>query len=305
MDNFKHTIIADNLTKYFGSHLALDDLNLRIEKGEIFGFLGPNGAGKTTFIRIILDLIRPTKGLISVFGLCPSEKSVKIRSRCGYLPGELRLDENVTVKSLIKYFVNLRGGSSKIQNKAHILSERLKLNLDPKIKNLSKGNKQKIGIILAFMHSPDLLLLDEPTSGLDPFTQKSVLEIVNESKNAGTTVFLSSHIFSEIRTVTNRFAIVQKGSVIDVRKTSDFENNSVALVKVKFVGAVPHLNDLKMLQNVSIKNMTFNGQILNFQFKGSMDKLIKFLSKYNVEKFETSNELIEDLFFSYYKKKKT
>ena len=305
MDNFKHTIIADNLTKYFGSHLALDDLNLRIEKGEIFGFLGPNGAGKTTFIRIILDLIRPTKGLISVFGLSPIEKSVNIRSRCGYLPGELRLDENVTVKSLIKYFVNLRGGSSKIKNKAHILSERLKLNLDPKIKNLSKGNKQKIGIILAFMHSPDLLLLDEPTSGLDPFTQKSVLEIVNESKNAGTTVFLSSHIFSEIRTVTDRFAIVQKGSVIDVRKTSDFENNSVALVKVKFVGAVPHLNDLKMLQNVSIKNMTFNGQILNFQFKGSMDKLIKFLSKYNVEKFETSNELIEDLFFSYYKKKKT
>ena len=183
MNKFKHAIIAEKLTKSFGSHLALDNLNLRIDDGEIFGFLGPNGAGKTTFIRILLDLIRPTTGSISVFGLCPLENSIEIRSRCGYLPGELRLDENITVRAIINYFVNLRGGSSKITNKAYTLSERLSLDLDPKIKNLSKGNKQKIGIILAFMHSPDLLLLDEPTSGLDPLTQKSVLEIVNEAKD--------------------------------------------------------------------------------------------------------------------------
>ena len=304
MDKFKHAIIAEKLTKCFGSHLALDDLNLRIDDGEIFGFLGPNGAGKTTFIRILLDLIRPTTGSISVFGLCPLESSIEIRSRCGYLPGELRLDENITVRAIINYFVNLRGGSSKIKNNAYILSERLSLDLDPKIKNLSKGNKQKIGIILAFMHSPDLLLLDEPTSGLDPLTQKSVLEIVNEAKDEGSTVFMSSHIFSEIRIVTDRFAIVRGGSVIDVRKTSDLEIHKTTIVKVKFNGAIPHRDTLKMLQNVSLKYVSSISKTLNFEVNGSMDQFLKFLSGYDVERLETSSDVIEDLFFSYYDTKK-
>ena len=300
MDKFKHAIVAENLTKCFGSHLVLDDLNLRIEEGEIFGFLGPNGAGKTTFIRILLDLIRPTTGSISIFGLCTLEKSIEIRSRCGYLPGELRLDENITVRAIINYFVNLRGGSSKITNKAYILSERLCLKLDPKIKNLSKGNKQKIGIILAFMHSPDLLLLDEPTSGLDPLTQKSVLEIVNEAKDEGSTVFMSSHIFSEIKKVTDRFAIVRGGSVIDVRKTSDFETHKTNIVKVKFKGAIPNSDTIKMLKNVSLKYVSSNSRTLNFAVNGSMDQFLKFISGYNVERLDTSSDVIEDLFFSYY-----
>jgi len=304
LDKFKHAIIAEKLTKSFGSHLALDDLNLRIDDGEIFGFLGPNGAGKTTFIRILLDLIRPTTGSISVFGLCPLENSIEIRSRCGYLPGELRLDENITVRAIINYFVNLRGGSSKITNKAYTLSERLSLDLDPKIKNLSKGNKQKIGIILAFMHSPDLLLLDEPTSGLDPLTQKSVLEIVNEAKDEGSTVFMSSHIFSEIRILTDRFAIVRGGSVIDVRKTSDSQIHKTTIVKVKFNGAIPHRHTLKMLQNVSLKYVSSISKTLSFEVNGSMDQFLKFLSGYDVERLETSSDVIEDLFFSYYDTKK-
>ena len=301
MKKSNFAIFSKNLTKYYGSHLALENLNLKVNKGEIFGFLGPNGAGKTTFIRILLDLIRPTKGEISVFGLNPSNNSVKIRRLCGYLPGELRLDENITVKWLIKYFTELRGGDSKIVKKAYFLCDRLKLDLNPKIKNLSKGNKQKIGIVAAFMHSPDLLLLDEPTSGLDPLIQKSVIEILHEAKNEGSTVFFSSHIFSEIKSITDRFAIVRNGSIVDIQKTSDLTIDSTISVKVYFKGNTPKSNDLKVLNNVSLKHSFSDKQTMIFQVKGSMSSFLKFLSQYNVDKLETSSEGIEELFFSYYR----
>ena len=271
-----------------------------MNKGEIFGFLGPNGAGKTTFIRILLDLIRPTQGEISVFGLNPSKNSVKIRRLCGYLPGELRLDENVTVKWLIKYFTELRGDDSKIAKKAYLLCERLKLDLNPKIKNLSKGNKQKIGIVAAFMHSPDLLLLDEPTSGLDPLIQKSVIEIVDEAKNEGSSIFFSSHIFSEIKSVTDRFAIVRNGSIVDIQKTSGLTNDSTIIVKASFIGNIPNYKDLKVLNNVFLKHSFSDEQTMIFQVQGTMNSFLKFLSKFNVDKLETSSEGIEELFFSYY-----
>ena len=300
MKKTNFAISSENLTKYYGSHLALENLNLEVNKGEIFGFLGPNGAGKTTFIRILLDLIRPTQGEISVFGLNPSKNSVKIRRLCGYLPGELRLDENVTVKWLIKYFTELRGDDSKTAKKAYLLCERLKLDLNPKIKNLSKGNKQKIGIVAAFMHSPDLLLLDEPTSGLDPLIQKSVIEIVHEAKNEGSTIFFSSHIFSEIKSVTDRFAIVRNGSIVDIQKTSGLTNDSTISVKASFKGNIPNSNDLKVLTNVFLKHSFSDEQTMIFQVQGSMSSFLKFLSKYNVDKLETTSEGIEELFFSYY-----
>ena len=300
MKKTNFAIFSKNLTKYYGSHLALENLNLEVNKGEIFGFLGPNGAGKTTFIRILLDLIRPTQGEISVFGLNPSKNSVKIRRMCGYLPGELRLDENVTVKWLIKYFTELRGDDLKIAKKAYLLCERLKLDLNPKIKNLSKGNKQKIGIVAAFMHSPDLLLLDEPTSGLDPLIQKSVIEIVHEAKNEGSTIFFSSHIFSEIKSVTDRFAIVRNGSIVDIQKTSGLTNDSTISVKASFIGNIPNSNDLKVFTNVFLKHSFNDEQTMIFQVQGSMSSFLKFLSKYNVDKLETTSEGIEELFFSYY-----
>ena len=300
MKKTNFAIFSKNLTKYYGSHLALENLNLEVNKGEIFGFLGPNGAGKTTFIRILLDLIRPTQGEISVFGLNPSKNSVKIRRLCGYLPGELRLDENVTVKWLIKYFTELRGDDSKIAKKAYLLCERLKLDLNPKIKNLSKGNKQKIGIVASFMHSPDLLLLDEPTSGLDPLIQKSVIEIVHEAKNEGSTIFFSSHIFSEIKSVTDRFAIVRNGSIVDIQKTSGLTNDSTISVKASFIGNIPNYNDLKVFTNVFLKHSFNDEQTMIFQVQGSMSSFLKFLSKYNVDKLETTSEGIEELFFSYY-----
>lgn len=293
-------IFSENLTKYYGSHMAIKNLNLEVDKGEIFGFLGSNGAGKTTFIRILLDLIRPTKGEISVFGLNPSKNSVKIRSMCGYLPGELRLYENVTVKWLIMFFTELRGGDSKISKKAYLLCERLNLDLKPKIKNLSKGNKQKIGIVAAFMHSPDLLLLDEPTSGLDPLIQKSVIEIVKEAKNEGSTVFFSSHIFSEIKSVTNRFALVRNGSVVDIQKTSDLTFGSTVSIKVLFIGNTPSNKDLIVLENVFLKHAFSDGQTMIFQVQGNMSSFLRLLSHYNVDKLETTSEGIEELFFSRY-----
>ena len=181
-----------------------------------------------------------------------------------------------------------------------MLCERLKLDLNPKIKHLSKGNKQKIGNVAAFMHSPDLLLLDEPTSGLDPLIQKSVIEIVHEAKNEGSTIFFSSHIFSEIKSVTDRFAIVRNGSIVDIQKTSGLTNDSTISVKASFIGNIPNSNDLKVLTNVFLKHSFSDEQTMIFQVQGSMSSFLKFLSKYNVDKLETTSEGIEELFFSYY-----
>ena len=187
----EHAIYTKNFTKSYGSFLALKGIDLEVRTGEIFGFLGPNGAGKTTAIRCMLDMIRRDGGDLKILGHDPESEPVVVRSLCGYLPGELRLDENTSVKSTLNYLRRLRNGGSTCKEKILNLAQRLDLNLASKVKNLSKGNKQKLGIIAAFMHEPQLLLLDEPTSGLDPLVQQTVLELVKEAKAMGSTVFFS------------------------------------------------------------------------------------------------------------------
>ena len=187
----EHAIYTKNFTKSYGSFLALKGIDLEVRTGEIFGFLGPNGAGKTTAIRCMLDMIRRDGGDLKILGHDPESEPVIVRSLCGYLPGELRLDENTSVKSTLNYLRRLRNGGSTCKEKILNLAQRLDLNLASKVKNLSKGNKQKLGIIAAFMHEPQLLLLDEPTSGLDPLVQQTVLELVKEAKAMGSTVFFS------------------------------------------------------------------------------------------------------------------
>jgi ABC-2 type transport system ATP-binding protein len=197
-----------DLVKSYGRVRALRGVNLEVRRGEIFAFLGPNGAGKTTTIRCMLDFIRPDAGLLRVLGIDPQRDPVAVRRRVGYLPGELHFDENMTVEGALRLFAAMRGNTV---DWAYVraLAERLDLDLRPRIRNLSKGNKQKVGVIQALMHRPELLILDEPTLGLDPLMQREVLRLMREARDAGATVFFASHIMSEVEQVADRVGIIR------------------------------------------------------------------------------------------------
>ncbi len=195
------------LVKDYGSVRALRGVDLEVEPGEVFGFLGPNGAGKSTTIRILLDPLRPTAGDVEVLGSPPVEGGAALRSRIGYLPGELNLAGRIDAGTMLRQLARLRGGRG--ADRIGPLAERFGLDLDRPIRGLSKGNKQKVGVVQAFMHEPELLVLDEPSSGLDPLLQREFLDLVLEARDRGATVFLSSHVLSEIEDVAGRVAIIR------------------------------------------------------------------------------------------------
>ena len=207
-------IRTEALTKSYGAHRGISDLDLEIAQGETFGFLGPNGAGKTTTMRVLLDLIRPTSGRAEVFGIETTVDPVAIHRRVGYLPGEFDLYDRLTGADTITYFGNLRGGV----DRAYVaqLIERLELDPSRRFKEYSKGNKQKVALIVALQHRPDLLILDEPTSGLDPLVQQTFYGLVREAKADGRTIFLSSHIIDEVDRTCDRVAIIREGRLVQV-----------------------------------------------------------------------------------------
>jgi ABC-2 type transport system ATP-binding protein len=207
-------IHTDQLTKTYGVHRGISQVDLDVEEGEIFGFLGPNGAGKTTTMRVLLDLIRPTSGRAEIFGIETTREPVAIHRRVGYLPGEFDLYDRLTGADTIAYFANLRGGV----DPAYVaeLVERLDLDPSRRFREYSKGNKQKVGLVVALQHRPDLLILDEPTSGLDPLMQQTFFELIREARAEGRTVFLSSHIIDEVDRTCDRVAIIREGRLVQV-----------------------------------------------------------------------------------------
>jgi ABC-2 type transport system ATP-binding protein len=230
-------ISIQGLSKAYGQVQALRQLDLSVQRGEIFGFLGPNGAGKTTTIRCLLDLIRPQQGEIRVLGRDPRRDPVGVRASCGYLPGELNVDDNLTVKEALRYFISLRRGQATWKT-AQELAERLDLDLSRQFKNLSKGNKQKVGLVQALMHHPPVLLLDEPTSGLDPLVQQTVLTLTTEARQSGATVFFSSHILSEVQAIADRVGIIRQGALVEVANTADLLNRSLRRLQLRFDGDI-------------------------------------------------------------------
>ena len=302
MSKVCHSVIrVENLAKSYGGVQALGGIGFRVQRGEIFGFLGPNGAGKTTAIRCMLDLIRPSSGLLRIVGHDPQRDPVAVRARCGYLPGELRFDENITVNSALRFFQQLRGGDSACRRRAEALSERLELNTAAKIKNLSKGNKQKIGIVAAFMHEPELLLLDEPTSGLDPLVQQSVMELVAEVQQGGATVFFSSHVLTEVQAVAGRVAIIRDGRIVEVAATSDLSARGTVEVRVAFANPVTlEKGQLGALPGVELINSDADGRFIELSVKGGMDGLVKWLSQYPVASLETRRCGLEQAFHAHY-----
>ena len=230
-------IRTERLTKSYGTHRGIVDVDLEVQAGEVFGFLGPNGAGKTTTIRTLLDLIRPTSGRAFVFDIETTVDPVAIHRRIGYVPGEFALYDRLTGGQTLEYFGNLRGGVDKAYRAS--LVDRFDLDPSRKFKEYSKGNKQKVGLVIALQHRPEMLILDEPTSGLDPLIQQSFYELVREARDEGRTVFLSSHILSEVERTCDRVAIIRDGLLVKVDSVEGLRDLAHHEVELRFVDGVP------------------------------------------------------------------
>jgi ABC-2 type transport system ATP-binding protein len=285
------------LYKAYGSVQALRGADLQVARGEVFGFLGPNGAGKTTTIRCMLDLIRPQAGAIRVLGIDPQAEPTAVRARVGYLPGELNLEPNLRVGATLRYFAALRGNRIDwgfVQQ----LAERLQLSLDTPVKNLSKGNKQKVGIIQALMARPELLLLDESTAGLDPLMQQEVYRLIHESQAGGATVFFSSHVISEVELLASRVAIIRHGRIVEVVEPRHLLSITTRRVRLRFVEPVD-TGVFTQLAGVSLLSQD-DGLSVTLQVEGSMDGLIKALAALPVADLQTEHPSLEELFLVYY-----
>jgi ABC-2 type transport system ATP-binding protein len=291
-------ILARDLIKFYGDFQALYGVNLQVRRGEIFGFLGPNGAGKTTTIRCMLDLIRPNGGLLRVLGLDPQADPLAVRARVGYLPGELHLDENQRVRRALRMFDAMRGG---VVDWAFVqqVAERLELDTRRTIKNLSKGNKQKVGVVQAVMHRPELLIMDEPTSGLDPLMQQEVHSLLKELQAQGTTVFFSSHIMSEVEALAQRVGVIREGLVVEVAETSTLINRALRRAQVRFREPVDSAA-LADVPGVTLLAAQDDGRGVLLQVAGEMDALIKALASSTVLDFETHRPSLEEIFLAYY-----
>lgn len=292
-------IYTQGLLKNYGRVQALKGVDLEVNRGEIFGFLGPNGAGKTTTIRCLLDLIRPNGGTVRVLGIDPQKEPVVVRARVGYLPGELHFDEGMTVEGGLRYLNKLRRNQAD-WGYVKKLAERLDLDLKMAIRNLSKGNKQKVGVLQALMHRPELLLLDEPTFGLDPLVQQEVLQMVAEARAEGATVFFSSHILSEVQEIAERVGIIRQGKVVEVAETSALVNRAMRRVRVRFKQSVERQN-LSQIPGVTLLSQD-DGMSVSLQVEGEMDALIKEIAAYPVIDMETERPSLEEIFLAYYEK---
>jgi ABC-2 type transport system ATP-binding protein len=291
-DTIIHT---DRLTKFYGKSRGVIDLDVTVQRGEIFGYLGPNGAGKTTTIRTLLNFIRPTAGRGTVFGLDTQRESVAIRRRVGYLPGELALYENMTGRAFLQYMAELRGG----MNRRYVeeLAARLGCNLVQPIRTLSHGNKQKVGLIQAFMHKPELLILDEPTQGLDPLVQQEFYRLLAEVKTDDRTVFLSSHILPEVEKVCDRVGIIREGRLVAVETVSALKMLALRKLEIHFATPVPQEAFVGL---PGVRDLRVEDNILYCTVTGLLNAVIKAAAQFEVVDLLSHEPSLEEVFLAYY-----
>lgn len=281
--------------KRYGPVLALDGVDLSIPQGQVVGFLGPNGAGKTTTIRILFDLIRPTAGSAAVLGFDCQRQGQEARARMGYLPGDLRLYENLSAWDLFRFFAGLRRPAA---DEAYVRRLCERLDLDPKdtVGRYSKGNKQKIGLILALMHQPPVLVLDEPTSGLDPLVQEEVERILREEAAAGRTVFFSSHVLSEVERMCQSVVIIRAGRIVAVEEVAALKGRSLHILEVTFAAPVPA--DAFALPGV--RELRRDGSLVHLEVRSNLDGALKAIARYPVADLRTEQPSLEEVFLAYY-----
>ncbi len=291
-------IVARDLTKYYGRRgrdRGVDGLDLDVRVGEVFGFLGPNGAGKTTTIRLLLDLLRPTRGSAEILGLDTRRRSLDVRRLVGYLPGDLVLDPSVTGAVILDYL----GAISGQVDRTHLASllDRFDVATDRRIGELSKGNKQKLGIVQAFMHRPPVLLLDEPTAGLDPLVQQEFASLVRETTANGQTIFLSSHILSEVQRLADRVGVIRDGAIVAVDDVAALIARSPRHVEITFARPVDP-GEFEGLPGV--RGVRADGRFLRFTLTGPADAVVKAAASHEVEVFDSHEPGLEEVFLDLY-----
>ena len=288
-------IETESLTKSYGRARGIEDVTFSVEAGEVFGFLGPNGAGKTTTIRTLLDLLHPTSGTARIFGMDSRRESVEIRARLGNLPGDFGFGEQSTGIDAVQLLARLRGLDG--TGRADELARRFRADLSRPLGQLSRGNRQKVGLILATFHRPELLILDEPTSGLDPLMQEEFLELVREERERGCAVFISSHELDEVERVCDRVGIVRSGRLIAVERISDLLGKARRRITVELAEA-DSLDSLDSIDGVADLERS-DGRI-SFSFAGDLDPVIKALAGTHIVDLEAGHPTLEEIFLTYY-----
>jgi ABC-2 type transport system ATP-binding protein len=291
-------IETEKLTKSYGRKArGIEEVDLAVEEGEVFGFLGPNGAGKTTMVRTLLGFLRPTGGRGEVFGFDIRKHSVEVRARVGNLPGEFALEDKMTGEGLLRFFARLRG--VKDLGYARELAERLGAELHRPMRRLSRGNKQKIGLVQAMFHRPPLLVLDEPTSGLDPLVQEEFLDIIEEVKAEGRTVFFSSHNLAEVERVCDRVGIIRGGRLVAVETTDTLIDKSFRHVVLTFAEDV----DPKPFEALSgVKDLRAGGDRIAFTLYDHLDEMVKLAASHELVNMEYERPSLEEVFLAYYER---
>lgn len=282
-----------NLTKYYGKIRGVEKLSLELEKGEVFGFIGPNGAGKSTTIRSIMNLINKTNGKVFVEEKEFNKDDIKIKEKIGYLPSEIHLYDDLTVKEMLDYHESFY--KKRLHRRRKELVKKFELDETKKIEDLSLGNSKKIGIILALMHEPSLLILDEPTSGLDPIMQNVFFEILKEEKKKGTTILYSTHILSEVSKICDRVGIIKDGNLIKIENIEDITQKDLGFVTI----TSPDIN--RIITDLNVEIIFKDENTIKFANKISQDELIKKLAYYTIEKIQIEEMNLEDIFMHYYK----
>ena len=292
-----NVIETRDLTVYYGEHRGILDVNLSVEKGEVFGFLGPNGAGKTTTQRVLLDVFSPTSGQATVFGKDCQKDGVEIRKHIGYLPGELALYANMKASDFFKMYEYLRKDKKSIGYWKE-LADRLDLDTNRKISQFSRGNKQKVGVVAAFMDKADLLILDEPTGGLDPLVQKTVLEMVREAKADGRTVFFSSHVLSEVQAVCDRVGIIRDGQLVATQRVEDLFAQRMNRLTMIFEDHPP----LGVFNIEGVTELDVTRKSITLEVRENLPAVLTAAAQHNVTDIETHNISLEEIFLAYYTK---
>jgi ABC-2 type transport system ATP-binding protein len=289
-------IETQSLTKTYGKARGIADLNLRVQRGEIFGFLGPNGAGKTTTLRTLLDIIHPTRGSASVLGMDPQKEGIAVRRTVGYLPGDLALYPDLTGDEVLEYSSHLRGGIPRTE--IDRLVKRMEIDLGRPIRAYSRGNRQKIGLILALMHKPELVILDEPTSGLDPLIQQVLYELLEDVRKDGRTVFFSSHILPEVERLCDRVGILREGKLVAVEAVAGLKQKAIRRIDFIFENPVP----AETFRSVAgVTEVRGTGSTLNMVVQGNLDSLIKAVAKYPLRNIVTYEPNLEEFFLAFYR----
>lgn len=283
-----------NLTKDYGNKKGIFNVNLSVKSGEVFGFLGPNGAGKTTTIRNLMGFIHPDKGSCLIKGIDCSRESYKIQDNLGYLPGEIAFMDDMTGIEFIKFIADMKG--LKDFSRANELIKNFELDTKGKIKKMSKGMKQKIGIVCAFMSNPDILILDEPTSGLDPLMQNKFVDLILSEKEKGKTIFMSSHIFDEVEKTCDRTAIIKDGNVVAVENMKTLSNSKHKSYVITFIND----GEAKEFSKEKFNIKELIGNIVTVEVKGDINPFIEALSKYSIKNLDVNTQSLEELFMHFY-----